>query len=86
MRVETLDGGALPLIEPLPLRDSFDDVDEDDFSGKLFFGQTLCTGRAHVTRARYRNFIRAHVILHGVLKCYWRVGFARVPETYYWSF
>ena len=48
---KALDRRRLPLVEPLALRNAFDDVDHDDGAGELLLGDALRGRRADVAGA-----------------------------------
>jgi len=50
-RIEAFDRCGLVLVEGFPLRDTFDDIDQDDGTGELFFGEALGGGGADVAGA-----------------------------------
>jgi hypothetical protein len=50
-RVEPLDRGALPLIQPLALRNPLGDVHHDDGAGEFLFRDALCSRRPDVAGA-----------------------------------
>ena len=54
--VELVDGGGLPEVEGLALRDPLLDIDEDDLVRHVFAGDALCDGRAHVAGADDGDF------------------------------
>jgi len=56
-RIESFDRGRLPLVEPFPLRDSLDDVDDNDRPRQLLLGDALRGRRANIARADDRNFV-----------------------------
>src|SRR5690606_36296291 len=55
--VEALHRRGLPLVEPLPLRDPLDDVDEHDLTGELLLREALGGGGADISRADYADLV-----------------------------
>ena len=61
-RVEPLDRSRFPLVQPLALRDSVDDVHQHDLAAELLLGDALRHGRAHVPGAHNGDLLHRRPI------------------------